>query len=104
MYRSDYPVVCLHVTTEEAAKVLPLEPTEQLGQTVQVLERADRGEVSRQRFVAECLDAILIHEAGEQVSDLLGDCCRAAQLPRRTLRLPRAGSRRAQPRPPGRDP
>ena len=65
------PIVGFHVATDEAAEILPLEPTEQPGQSVQILERVDRREVGRQRSVAERLDTLLVHEAGEQVPDLL---------------------------------
>ena len=65
------PVVGVDVGAEEAAAAAALEAADELDQGGQVGQRRDLLEVGPDRLGAERLDPLLVHEAGEQVADLL---------------------------------
>ena len=65
------PVVGVDVGAEEAAAAAALEAADELDQGGQVGQRRDLLEVGPDRLGTERLDPLLVHEAGEQVADLL---------------------------------
>ena len=64
--------VGVDVGPEQAAAAAALEGAEEGGEPGEVGERVDLLEQREDRGVPELLDALLVHEAGEQVADLAG--------------------------------
>ena len=65
------PVVAVDVGVDEAADSRPLQPSDQADQLGRVGHRCDRREVVAERIGTEPLDLGLVHEAGEDVAELL---------------------------------